>query len=911
MNPLDDRQRIAAAHCSKSCAGHGRNALVSALSAAITVAVLGLAVASSPILHAQTTDPAIAEQTVDASRRQSPEESLPHRAAGVLARHCIECHDPISQSGDLDLTRRAAAIAGGESGTSLVAGDPLRSPIWQQIESESMPPSGYKRLTDDEKQSVLDWIEDGAQWPVEVIDQADFADRLAAPPTWLRRLTVPQYVATVAATTGVDISQQAIALLPADQRADGFTNTAYNLGLDLAHIEAFAKLAENVASKTDMSLLLRRHASCQSMDDECVDSTIASLGKTFFRSPINEVEQTAFRKLFDSVVQDGGDFEIGCRVVLQAMLQSPRFLYLIEQPLVAQSPEPASGYELATRLSFGLWGAPPDEELIRAAQTGELDDVRRVRGQVQRMLRSPAAVQHSYTFAHDWLDLGRLENLRPDGHRFPTWDAVLAADMKAETLAFFQHVAWTQNRPLSDLLTAKVGFLTPRLAKHYGIAWDYQAEMAAARQSGNAGAVGLRALYALDRNSGDVVPDRSQSGLPIDLQITDPGAVRWNEDGLTIRASTSLISDSPVSELIGEIKRSGELTVEAWVNPKSRGQKGPARIVTISSGASNRNVTIGQEGDQYQIRCRSTRTDANGLPDTKAAHGSVELRWTHLVFTVDRSGAATFYVNGEAQATSDLGGDFSNWDDGFRLIIGNETTGDRPWLGSIRRVAIYSRALSQDEVSHSGGAMVRHDLSSSDSRGGLLTQASVLSIGGDEASMVARGLFVMQDLLYGRVGNPPPCVDAVPLPSKPGMSQRDVAMVRLSDNSCRGCHAKFEPFAFGLERFDGMGAYHETDEHGNQLREDGEITLPGSSEPIQYKSSAELMNVLAQSDRLQKGITRKLVQFVIARPLVPADHADVDQIHQRAWQNGGTYASILTEILASDLVRMKRPETTP
>lgn len=909
MTNLDSYQPIADVRCSVPFATYSRNAIVTVLSAAVIIAALVLA--SSPILLAQSGDQPPAGETADAKSAESAIESLPRRAAGVLARHCIECHDPISQSGELDLTRRAGAIAGGENGTALVAGDPLRSLIWQQIESDSMPPSGYQRLTDDEKQTVRDWIQGGAMWPVEVIDQADFADELAAPPTWLRRLTVPQYIATVAATTGVDISQQAIAMLPADQRADGFTNTAYNLGLDLAHVEAFAKLAENVASKTDMSLMLLRHAKCQSMDDDCIDSTIASLGKDFFRSPMNDVERAAFRKLFDSVVEDGGDFEASCRVVVQAMLQSPRFLYLIEQPLVAQSPQPASGYELATRLSFALWGSPPDEELIRAAQAGELDDVRRVRGQVQRMLRSASAIEHSLLFAHDWLDLGRLENLRPDAHRFPTWDAVLAADMKAETLEFFQHVAWTQNRPLSDLLTAQVGFLTPRLAKHYGIPWDYKAEMAAARQSGNAGAAGLRALYALDRDSGDRVPDLSQSGQPIDLQIADPAAVRWNEDGLTIQSPTSLISNSPASELIGEIKRAGELTIEAWVNPKSRGQKGPARIITISSGSSNRNVTIGQEGDQYQIRCRSTRTDANGLPDTQAAHGSVELRWTHLVFTVERSGAATLYVNGEAQATSDLGGDFSNWDDEFRLVIGNETSGDRPWLGSIRRVAIYSRALSQTEVSHSGGAVVRHDLSSSDSRGGLLTQASVLSIGGDEASMVARGLFVMQDLLYGRVGNPPPCVDAVPIPSKPGMSQRDAAMVRLSDNSCRGCHAKFEPFAFGLERFDGVGAYHEIDEHGNKLREDGEITLPGSSEPMQYKSSAELMNLLAQSDRLKKGITRKMVQFVIARPLVPADLADVDQIHQRAWHDGGTYASIMTEILASDLVRMKRPESTP
>src|SRR5690606_7302145 len=134
--------------------------------------------------------------------------------------------------------------------------------------------------------------------------------------------------------------------------------------------------------------------------------------------------------------------------------------------------------------------------------------------------------------------------------------------------------------------------------------------------------------------------------------------------------------------------------------------------------------------------------------------------------------------------------------------------------------------------------LTRYDLKSVPGRGGLLTHGSVLTVGGDDASMVTRGLFVLHDLLRGVVKDPPPCVDTTPVPSKPGRTQRAVAEARVANANCGGCHAKFEPLAYGLEKFDGIGAYYEQDRHGNTLREDGEILFPGSAEPIPYKSSA-------------------------------------------------------------------------
>ena len=175
--------------------------------------------------------------------------------------------------------------------------------------------------------------------------------------------------------------------------------------------------------------------------------------------------------------------------------------------------------------------------------------------------------------------------------------------------------------------------------------------------------------------------------------------------------------------------------------------------------------------------------------------------------------------------------------------------------------------------------------------------------------MVSRGLFVLHDLLRGMVKAPPPCVDTTPVPTKAGLTQRGIAEARIANANCGGCHAKFEPLAFGLEKFGGLGAYHDVDEHGNKLRDDGEVLFPGQAGSVKYQSSTELMDLLAASDRVRQCLTWKVTQFAIGRPLVAADAALLDKIHESSQKGGGGYASLITAIVMSDLVQMTRTET--
>ena len=110
----------------------------------------------------------------------------------------------------------------------------------------------------------------------------------------------------------------------------------------------------------------------------------------------------------------------------------------------------------------------------------------------------------------------------------------------------------------------------------------------------------------------------------------------------------------------------------------------------------------------------------------------------------------------------------------------------------------------------------------------------MLTIGGDDASMVTRGLFVLHDLLRGTVKDPPPGTDTTPVHQarlSPSARRRD----RIKSKSVWRLPPEFEPLAFGLEKFDGRRAFSDQDEHGNPLRDDGVVLYPGEPEPVSYQ----------------------------------------------------------------------------
>ncbi len=209
---------------------------------------------------------------------------------------------------------------------------------------------------------------------------------------------------------------------------------------------------------------------------------------------------------------------------------------------------------------------------------------------------------------------------------------------------------------------------------------------------------GMQVLYTFEEGSGTTVRDVSGVGTPLDLSVSGSGASWISGGGLAIDSSTIVASAGSARKVIDASRATNEITIEAWVKPANVTQGGPARIVTLSADLYNRNFTLGQDGDAYDVRLRTTTTGNNGTPSLSSPDGSLTTALTQVVYTRDASGTAKIYVNGVQRASRTVSGDFSNWSGSYRLALANEFTGDRPWLGELHRVAIYNQALTQAQV---------------------------------------------------------------------------------------------------------------------------------------------------------------------------------------------------------------------
>ena len=166
-----------------------------------------------------------------------------------------------------------------------------------------------------------------------------------------------------------------------------------------------------------------------------------------------------------------GSFESGIQLALQSILMSPRFLFRLEQVSATskgQETYRVSDVDLASRLSFFLWGALPDADLINAAQRGELGTSLGLERVVKRMLADPRAETLSTRFASQWLRLQDLDHLFPDPLAYPHYNDQLARAMRRETELFFDSIV-REDRSVFELLTADYSFVNERLARHYGI----------------------------------------------------------------------------------------------------------------------------------------------------------------------------------------------------------------------------------------------------------------------------------------------------------------------------------------------------------------------------------------------------------------------------------------------------------
>ncbi len=219
----------------------------------------------------------------------------------------------------------------------------------------------------------------------------------------------------------------------------------------------------------------------------CAHKIVANLARRAYRRPVTSPEVNQLVNLISIARKEGDSFEEGVCLSLQAMLVSPHFLFRIEKDQRTAQNEathPISQHELASRLSYFLWSSMPDDELLRSADQGGLRKPETLAAQVRRMLKDPKSSALVENFGGQWLELRKLESVKPDRQRFPEFEEYLRMSMRRETELFFENIA-RNDRSIIEFIDGDYTFLNERLANFYRIPGVKGPEFRKAALSGN------------------------------------------------------------------------------------------------------------------------------------------------------------------------------------------------------------------------------------------------------------------------------------------------------------------------------------------------------------------------------------------------------------------------------------------
>jgi len=234
---------------------------------------------------------------------------------------------------------------------------------------------------------------------------------------------------------------------------------------------------------------------------------------------------------------------------------------------------------------------------------------------------------------------------------------------------------------------------------------------------------GLVALYTFRETHGDLVHDVSGVGEPLHLRILEPGGVAWlSGGGLRVREPSRIFSYKPAEKIVRACRASNELTLEAWIQTWETTQMGPARICALSTAGQGLamlgtyNLRVHQPtiaGPWYCARLTTAEPSHNEADHILTEPNSVTTELTHLVFARAANGELRFTVNGEDRlwAQGDFNfetsrkigvrtraGHFGDWPTQAYLSLAGEPQYPRPWVGNCYLLAVYSRALSHEEI---------------------------------------------------------------------------------------------------------------------------------------------------------------------------------------------------------------------
>ncbi|MCC6645113.1 MAG: DUF1592 domain-containing protein [Polyangiaceae bacterium] len=289
---------------------------------------------------------------------------------------------------------------------------------------------------------------------------------LPAAPAPLRRLSNEEYDNSVRDLLG-DTTRPA-ADFPPDELAGGFESGSVS-PVTQSLVERYLAAAEALSAAAAPRLPTLGGCVPAQREAECAAQLVERLGRAVFRRPVEPRERDALTSLYARAAPRRGH-ERALALVVQAMLQSPAFLYRAEPQ---RSPEEAAraltGYELATRLSYFLWASTPDERLLDDAGAGRLACAEGVEAAARRLLADRRAIDGVRNFYRQWLDLRELGTVSRDARVHPEFTPELRRSMVEETLRFAADATLEGRDLVRALYTSQESFVDAALARHYGV----------------------------------------------------------------------------------------------------------------------------------------------------------------------------------------------------------------------------------------------------------------------------------------------------------------------------------------------------------------------------------------------------------------------------------------------------------
>jgi len=289
-------------------------------------------------------------------------------------------------------------------------------------------------------------------------------------------MTAEQYRNSLRSIFGPGIDLQ-VEFAPVARSEGLLANSAAVAGVSSAQLQGIQGVASSVARQvvdaTHRSYLIPcTPAAMDAPDSACARQFLARVGRLLFRRALAEDEIAMYVQHADDAATDLGDFYAGLEIALEGMLISPEGLFVVER----SEPDPADpgqfrldAYSLASRLSFFLWNAGPDDELLRAAESGDLQAEGGLERAVERMLASPRLVEGMRAFFDDMFAFEDVKTLSKDATIYPEFTGVTADDAREQTLRTAVDHLLVQEGDYRDLFTSRSTFMSPALAIIYGV----------------------------------------------------------------------------------------------------------------------------------------------------------------------------------------------------------------------------------------------------------------------------------------------------------------------------------------------------------------------------------------------------------------------------------------------------------